>query len=88
MGPPRALLDKSDDCDEKKCDIEDEKKDEKNCEKDSFAAVNARNRQMAFAWISKRPLGKLVLARLVMEPLRHLLGSQFRVSGADWAKQK
>ena len=57
-------------------------------EGDNHAAVNARNRQIAFGWTSSQPLGKLVLSRLIMEPLRQLLSEQFRISGAEWAKQQ
>jgi len=80
MGPePPSLCDSSGPADPKAPEKD---------EKDSHAAVNAKNRQMAFAWTSSKPLGKLVLSRLVMEPLRQLLSEQFRVSGAEWAKQQ
>ena len=67
---------------------DDDKKGPEKDEWESQAEVNATNRQIAFSWTSSQPLGKLVLSRLIMEPLRQLLSEQFRVSGAEWAKQQ
>lgn len=50
--------------------------------------VNAANRRGAAMWLESKPFGKLVLQRLLMEPLRHLLAEQFRVAGTDWEKQQ
>lgn len=50
----------------------------------AWAEVNALHRRVAAEWISSRPMAKLVLQRVAMEPLRQLLTTQFRVASDDW----
>lgn len=50
----------------------------------AWAAVNAAHRREATQWVLSAPLPRLMLQRLVMEPLRRLLASQFEVAGESW----
>lgn len=50
--------------------------------------ANAARRGQALAWLNTAPFGRLVLQRLLMEPLRQLLGRQFEVAGADWEQSQ
>lgn len=54
----------------------------------TWAEVNALHRRVALAWLASRPLDTLLLQRLVMEPLRQLLASQFRVSSQAWEDEQ
>lgn len=49
-----------------------------------FAAVNAAHRRIAAKWLETRPFGRLVLQRVVMEPLRQLHRRQFEVASDGW----
>ena len=44
---------------------------------DVWAQENVKCRRLAMAFLQSRPLGHLVLARLLMEPLRQYMGKQF-----------
>ena len=50
----------------------------------NHAALNAANRRIAANWLLTRPFDRLVLQRLVMEPLRALHRKQFSVASDDW----
>lgn len=50
----------------------------------TWAEINAAHRRIAAEWLLKAPLPTLMLQRLVMEPLRQLMASQFRVASQDW----
>ena len=52
----------------------------------SFAAINARNRREALKWTESEPLGDLIMARLIIEPLRAYLKAHFVVGSAKWEK--
>lgn len=53
-----------------------------------WAAANAAFRRDAAEWLQSKPFGKIVLQRLLMEPLRRLLSSQFKVASAQWDKEQ
>lgn len=50
----------------------------------TWAAINAKNRRIAAEWLDNQPLDKMMLQRLVMEPLRQLLARQFQVASHEW----
>lgn len=54
----------------------------------AWAAVNATHRRIATEWVVTKPLPKLMLQRLVMEPLRQLMSSQFWAAGDDFDLQQ
>ena len=49
-----------------------------------WAAVNARERVVAWRWLSQKPLGFIILIRQAMEPLRVLLTSQLDMAADVW----
>lgn len=53
-----------------------------------FAKVNAVHKRSAAEWLRARPLGHLMLQRMLLEPLRQLLGAQFKVAGAEWEQEQ
>lgn len=50
----------------------------------TWAEANAASRNTAVQWLLTKPLGKLILQRCVMEPLRVLLRKQFECASDDW----
>ena len=53
-----------------------------------FAEINRKNREMAYRWVSNRPLRDLVLIRLIMEPSMAVIRKLLEVSGEAWMKQQ
>lgn len=53
-----------------------------------FARINAAHKRHAAEWLRGLPLGRLILQRMLMEPLRELLGAQFKVAGAEWEQEQ
>eukprot|EP00971_Amphidinium_carterae_P068171 1349634-Amphidinium_carterae.1 len=53
-----------------------------------YAKQNDAYRQKAQAWLADGPTDRLCLCRMAMEPLRHLLQSQFEVCSSDWELQQ
>jgi len=53
-------------------------------EDESWAAANAKDRELTMQWIRQAPLGHLILMRQAMEPLRVLFHDQFSVASLDW----
>jgi len=51
---------------------------------DKSAAFNAKSRRMASEWWSSEPFDRLLLMRVVMEPLRVLLTAKLDISGEAW----
>lgn len=49
-----------------------------------WAAANTARRRAAMEWVCSGPMATLFLQRLVVEPLRRLLTSQFAVAGEAW----
>ena len=50
--------------------------------------MNAKDRKAGLAFCKSRPLGKLILMRIVLEPLRNYLSEQFRLASADFDKKE
>ena len=51
----------------------------------SWAQENAKNRRLGIAFVRDNPLGKLLVIRIVMEPLRRYLGKQFERASEAWS---
>lgn len=54
----------------------------------TLAEINAAHRRIATEWLKTKPLGQLILQRLVMEPLRQLQQRQFEVAGEAWEQKQ
>ena len=54
----------------------------------TFAELNAAHRRNALKWVAAKPLGTLILMRLVMEPLRILLQHQLSIAGEEWERKQ
>lgn len=54
----------------------------------TWAEVNAFHRRCAVRWLLGKPLGPLILQRLVMEPLRQLLRTQLTIAGDAWENEQ
>lgn len=54
----------------------------------SAAQINTVHRRMAATWLESRPLGRLMLQRIIMEPLRQLQRRQFELAGDDWEQKQ
>ena len=52
------------------------------------AKFNAKSRRIAAQWWRGRPFHRLVLTRLVMEPLRELLSEKLTVAGDQWERHQ
>ena len=50
---------------------------------ESWAAANAKDRELTMQWMRQAPLGHLILMRQAMEPLRSLFHGQFRVASLE-----
>lgn len=50
----------------------------------SWAKINDRHRQRGDQWAATDPMGRIVLMRLVMTPLRELLHAQFEMASGTW----
>ena len=50
----------------------------------SWAAQNAASRRVAGAWWSSEPAHKILVMRIVMEPLREMLASRLHLGGRAW----
>lgn len=50
----------------------------------NWPEINASHRRQGATWVAGKPLGLLMLQRLVMEPLRQLLVRLFEVAGDQW----
>lgn len=55
-------------------------------ESNKSAAFNDKSRRMAAAWWQSQPFPRMVLMRLIMEPVRVLLAAKLEVSGEAWEK--
>ena len=53
-----------------------------------MAALNAKDRKSAQAWLSTSPQGDLMLMRQLQHPLAELLHSQLRLSGQQWETEQ
>lgn len=54
----------------------------------SWAEVNAKHRRLAAEWVMQRPLAKMLLQRMVMEPLRALMAAQFTIASDEWEQKQ
>ena len=51
-----------------------------------LAKTNSKSRKIATAWWRSKPLGSLIIIRMVMEPLREMLGKQMWTAGEQWSR--
>lgn len=54
----------------------------------SWAEINASHRRIALTWVQSDPLAKIMLQRLVLEPLRQVLVAQFATAGDDFEQKQ
>ena len=54
----------------------------------SWAAQNAASRRVAGAWWAAEPAHKIIVMRMVMEPLREMLARRLRIGGRAWASKQ
>ena len=54
-------------------------------DEEAFAKQNSKDRRLSFQFLRENSLGKLLLVRILMEPLRKYLAKQFERAGESWA---
>ena len=52
------------------------------------AAFNAQSRRIAYKFWQSKPMGNLIIARLVLEPLRQLMDEKIKVAGEEWERDQ
>jgi len=54
----------------------------------ALAALNEKHRTTAMQWVNSDPLGRMMLFRRAMEPLRALLHAQLWLAGEEWEREE